>query len=66
MYNFEALDDKQRQEMLSAVGVQSIEELYDCISDVAKIKNKSTDGISTIISSPLVSVAIALSSSRTS
>ena len=43
MYNFEALNDKERQEMLSVIGVQSIEELYDCISDSAKMQSLNLD-----------------------
>ena len=37
MYNFEALKDKDRLEMLNKIGVKSIEELYDAIPENVKM-----------------------------
>ena len=31
MYNFEALDEKDRQNMLISIGVESIDEIFDII-----------------------------------
>lgn len=38
MYNFEALDEKDRQNMLISIGVKSIDEIFDMIPDKAKMK----------------------------
>lgn len=38
MYNFEALDEKDRQNMLISIGVESIDEIFDIIPDKAKMK----------------------------
>lgn len=38
MYNFEALDEKDRQNMLISIGVKSIDEIFDIIPDKAKMK----------------------------
>lgn len=38
MYNFEALDEKDRQNMLVSIGVKSIDEIFDMIPDKAKMK----------------------------
>lgn len=38
MYNFEALDEKDRQNMLISIGVESIDEIFDMIPDKAKMK----------------------------
>ena len=38
MYNFEALDEKYRQNMLISIGVESIDEIFDIIPDKAKMK----------------------------
>ena len=35
MYNFEALNEQDRQDMLSSIGVKSIDELFDIIPDSA-------------------------------
>ena len=39
MYNFEALNEQDRQDMLSSVGVKSVDELFDIIPDSAKMKS---------------------------
>lgn len=39
MYNFEALNDSDRKEMLSSIGVNSIEELFEIIPNSAKMKS---------------------------
>lgn len=38
MYNFEALDEKDRQNMLISIGVESIDKIFDIIPDKAKMK----------------------------
>ena len=40
MYNFEALSETDRKEMLSSIGVDSIEKLFEVIPKSLK-KNKS-------------------------
>ena len=37
MYNFEALNDKDRHAMLNKIGVNSIEDLYSVIPDEVKM-----------------------------
>ncbi|MBQ8634575.1 hypothetical protein IJ425_00290, partial [bacterium] len=37
MYNFEALNEKDRVEMLSSIGVNSIDEIFSIIPDKAKM-----------------------------
>lgn len=39
MYNFEAFDEKDRNEMLSGIGVKSIDELFDVIPENARMGN---------------------------
>ena len=50
MYNFEALTDKDRQEMLSSIGVKSIDEIFDIIPQDAKMKTlELSEGCNEII-----------------
>ncbi len=39
MYNFEALSEADRKEMLSSIGIDSIEELFEVIPNSAKMKS---------------------------
>ena len=39
MYNFEALSDADRKNMLSSIGVDSIDELFGVIPNDAKMKS---------------------------
>lgn len=38
MYNFEALDKKDREEMFSSIGIQTIDELFEIIPNSARMK----------------------------
>ena len=49
MYNFEALNDTDRKQMLSSIGVDSIEELFEVIPNNAKMEKLDLeDGIDEI------------------
>ena len=43
MYNFEALNNKDRDDMLSSIGVKSIEELFEVIPKQARMQKLDLD-----------------------
>lgn len=43
MYNFEALNEQDRKEMLNSIKISSIEEVFDCIPKEARMQNLDLD-----------------------